>query len=48
MMIRSKFWPLDFDQELEIYDIPSWNLPGRAKRRRKKQRSPGGSMSQIC
>jgi len=32
MAIQSKFWPLDFDQEVEIYDNPSWNLPGRRKR----------------
>lgn len=23
-----KFWPLDFDLEVEIYDNPAWNLPG--------------------
>ena len=34
MFIHPKFWPLDFDQESEIYDIPSWNLPGRMKRKR--------------
>jgi hypothetical protein len=33
MMQLSKFWPLDFDQESEIYDNPSWNLPGRTKKR---------------
>jgi hypothetical protein len=36
MFIHSKFWPLDFDQESEIYDNPSWNLPGRMKRKRSK------------
>jgi len=44
---HSKFWPLDFDQESEIYDNPSWNLPGRRKklshtdrRRRNKRATP--------
>jgi hypothetical protein len=32
MSTHSKFWPLDFDQESEIYDNPSWNLPGRRKK----------------
>jgi hypothetical protein len=22
------FWPLDYDPEEEIYDNPSWDLPG--------------------
>jgi hypothetical protein len=33
-----EFWPFDFDEEDEIYENPSWDLPGRAtfpgKRRR--------------
>jgi len=33
MIIRANFWPLDFDEEVEIYDSPSWNLPGRRKQR---------------
>jgi hypothetical protein len=33
MTIHSNFWPLDFDQEMEIYDNPSWNLPGRRKKK---------------
>lgn len=36
MAIQSMFWPLDFDQEVEIYDNPSWNLPGRRKKRVRK------------
>jgi hypothetical protein len=35
MIMHSNFWPLDFDQEVELYDNPSWNLPGRRKRRLK-------------
>jgi len=27
-----KFWPLDFDQEVEIYENLSWDLPGRTRR----------------
>ncbi len=23
-----KFWPLDYDPEGEIYENPSWDLPG--------------------
>jgi hypothetical protein len=23
-----KFWPLDYDPEVEIYENPSWDLPG--------------------
>lgn len=27
-MITRNFWPLDFDPEGEIYENPSWDLPG--------------------
>ncbi len=27
------FWPLDFDQEVEIYENPSWDMPGRRRSR---------------
>jgi hypothetical protein len=37
MAMHSNFWPLDFDQEVEIYDNPTWNLPGH----RKKEKSKG-------
>jgi len=30
------FWPLDYDQEVEIYDNLSWDLPGRTRRPLKK------------
>jgi hypothetical protein len=33
MIMHANFWPLDFDEEVEIYDSPSWNLPGRRKQR---------------
>jgi hypothetical protein len=32
-MYTSKFWPLDYDPEVEIYDNPAWNLPGFRRRR---------------
>jgi len=32
MLKTSRFWPLAFDEESEIYDNPSWNLPGRSKK----------------
>jgi hypothetical protein len=31
MCIRN-FWPLDFDQEDEIYDSPAWDMPGHRRR----------------
>jgi hypothetical protein len=27
-MTKRKFWPLDFDLEGEIYENPTWDLPG--------------------
>ena len=29
----NKFWPLYDDQEVEIYDNPFWDLPGRTRPR---------------
>jgi len=36
-----KFWPLDYDPEVEIYENPSWDLPGfkRTGRRTKNIRT---------
>jgi len=28
MKTTRKFWPLDYDQEVEIYENLSWDLPG--------------------
>jgi hypothetical protein len=39
MIDKSKFWPLDFDPEDEIYENPSWDLPGL--RRTSKTPPPG-------
>jgi hypothetical protein len=38
MAMHSNFWPLDFDQEVEIYDNPTWNLPGRRKKESRRDR----------
>lgn len=38
-MTVQKFWPLDFDQEVEIYESPAWDLPGFTPSRSK--RKPG-------
>jgi len=34
-----RFWPFYDDQEVEIYDTLSWDLPGRT-RTRHRRRSP--------
>ena len=43
-MTKRKFWPLDFDLEGEIYENPTWDLPGlrrpRGTRRVRKARQP--------
>jgi hypothetical protein len=44
MKNHSDFWPLDF--EVEIYDNPSWNLPGRCKKGSGRKRTPIGSRRQ--
>ncbi|MBZ5729240.1 MAG: hypothetical protein LAP87_30235 [Acidobacteriia bacterium] len=28
MMNTRKYWPLDYDPEVEIYDNVAWDLPG--------------------
>jgi len=38
MKVR-KFWPLDFDQELEIYESPAWDLPGFVRARFRSDRT---------
>jgi hypothetical protein len=30
----SKFWPLDYEPEDEIYENPSWDLPGLRRTRK--------------
>jgi hypothetical protein len=39
----NNFWPFYDDQEVEIYDNPFWDLPGRTRQpRARKQDRPGG------
>ncbi|HEX3880810.1 MAG TPA: hypothetical protein VHW24_27700 [Bryobacteraceae bacterium] len=33
MKSTSNFWPLDFEPEDQIYDNPSWDLPGLRRKR---------------
>jgi len=42
MTLTRKFWPLDFDLEEEIFDSPSWGLPG-LKRLAKHRGKPSTS-----
>jgi len=32
-MNTSKFWPLDYDSDGEIYENPAWDLPGFRRHR---------------
>lgn len=32
-MTKSKYWPLDDDPEVEIYDNLAWDLPGFRRER---------------
>jgi hypothetical protein len=34
MTYPSKFWPLDFEPEDQIYESPSWDLPGLRRTRK--------------
>jgi hypothetical protein len=43
MNATSKFWPLDYDQEVEIYENLSWDLPGW-KRFGRRNRKPRGRL----
>jgi hypothetical protein len=36
----NRFWPFYDDQEVEIYDNPFWDLPGRTRQPRKKKVRP--------
>ena len=43
-MTTRKFWPLDFDQEGEIYENLAWDLPGfRRGRQIEKRAAPASS-----
>ena len=39
-MTPRKFWPLDFDPEGEIYENPSWDLPGYKRGRQAHNATP--------
>ena len=39
-MHTTKFWPIDYDPEGEIYDNPAWDLPGFRHRRHDLSRNP--------
>jgi len=41
----SKFWPLDYDPEGEIYENVSWDLPGFRPDRKDRPKSAQGSGS---
>jgi hypothetical protein len=42
-MSKSKYWPLDYDPEGEIYENLAWDLPGfRRGRRVVRNRKNGG------
>ncbi len=35
----TRFWPFWDDQEVEIYDSPSWDMPGRARQLKRGKRA---------
>ena len=41
----SKFWPLDYEPEDQIYENPSWDLPGL--RRTCKPLAKRGAVGQV-
>jgi hypothetical protein len=43
MKTTHKFWPLDFDPEVAIYDNLSWDLPGLKRFGRTTPTRPQGS-----
>jgi len=45
----NRFWPFYDDEEVEIYDNPFWDLPGRTLRRgvSKARRSPDRQSSVL-
>ena len=42
----SKFWPLDFEPEDQIYENPSWDLPG-LRRTRKLPRAKSSAIGKA-
>jgi len=41
MRNTNKFWPLDYDPEVEIYENLAWDLPGFRRARQTASPSPG-------
>ena len=51
MSTKSKFWPLDYDPEGEIYENVAWDLPGfrrPANRRAKAVAAARTSKKRLC
>ena len=46
MIKKSKFWPLDYEPEDEIYENLSWDLPGL--RRTARRRAPDTRQTRIA
>jgi hypothetical protein len=42
-----RFWPLYDDEELEIYDNPFWDLPGRTRQPGKGNWRPSGKKPRV-
>jgi hypothetical protein len=38
MTCKSRFWPLDYEPEDQIYENPSWDLPGLRRTRKASPR----------
>lgn len=50
MTAKSKFWPLDYEIEDEIYDNLAWDLPGLRKRRApaRPDKDAHGASGHLC
>ncbi len=40
-----QFWPFDDDQEVEIYESPSWDMPGLKRPRKPRKGSRAGRVA---
>jgi len=43
----NRFWPFYDDQEVEIYDNPFWDLPGRTRQPRHRRKDKPASRSKL-
>ncbi len=50
MTVKSKFWPLDYEIEDEIYENLAWDLPGLRKRHAQARPGAGahGDSGHLC